>query len=81
MPKPDDDVCVLRICVHVCVHLPCLQSKLVRMGFEQLVEAREWYALLSIALGSLDLDSPSLASLPKALAASKKLKSFRETQQ
>jgi hypothetical protein len=51
------------------------QSKLVRLGFEQQLEAQEWYALLAIALGTLDLNSPSLASLPKALAASKKMRS------
>jgi hypothetical protein len=49
----------------------------VRLGFEQQHEAQEWFALLSIALGTLDLNSPSLASLPKALAASKKMSSLK----
>lgn len=54
-----------------------LQSKLVRLGFETQQEAREWYALLAIALGNIDIDSPSLAELPKALAASGKIKSHK----
>lgn len=57
--------------------MPCVQSKLVRLGFEQQLEAQEWYALLSVALGTLDIHSPSLASLPKALAASKKARSYK----
>jgi hypothetical protein len=53
------------------------QHKLVRLGFETQLEAQEWYALLSIALGTLSLDCPSLDSLPTALAASKKARSFK----
>jgi hypothetical protein len=49
----------------------------VRLGFETQLEAQEWYALLSIALGTLSLDCPSLNSLPKALAASKKALSYK----
>jgi hypothetical protein len=59
---------------HKIAPLPCVSSqhKLVRLGFETQLEAQEWYALLSIALGSISLDCPSLDSLPKALAASEK---------
>lgn len=55
-----------------------LQSKLVRLGFEKQVDAQEWYALLAICMGIIDTNSPSLASLPKALAASKKLQSVKQ---
>lgn len=65
------------ICVCTCAAVLCLQSKLVRIGFEQQLQAQEWYALLSIAMGIIDLDSPTLASLPTALAASKKAGSFK----
>ncbi len=60
-----------------CVAVLYLQSKLVRIGFEEQLQAQEWYALLSIAMGIIDLNDPTLASLPTALAASKKAHSFR----
>lgn len=49
---------------------------MVRLGFERQIDAQEWYALLSVCMGTIDVDSPTLASLPKALAASKQIRSF-----
>lgn len=71
-----DFVCLVYVCHPLAAR--CVQSKLVRVGFESLLEAQEWHALLAICMGGLDLDSPSLANLPKALAASKKMLSFKE---
>jgi hypothetical protein len=55
------------------------QHKLVRLGFEFQKEAQEWYSLIAICLGQLDVNSPALATLPKALAASKKMAGAKES--
>lgn len=55
----------------------CTQAKMVRLGFEELREAQEWYALLAIVMGLLDLEDPALQQLPKALSMSQKLRSLK----
>jgi hypothetical protein len=62
----------------VCTHANT-QHKLIRLGFEFQKEAQEWYSLVAICLGQLDINSLALATLPKALAASKKIASAKES--
>eukprot|EP00775_Hariotina_reticulata_P002931 gene2931-3217_t len=55
---------------------PAGQAKMVRLGFEELLEAQEWYALLAIVMGLLDLEDPVLQQLPKASSMSQTLRSL-----
>lgn len=58
-----------------CTHtFPCsLQSKVLRLGFENQHEAEEWYALVAIAMQTMPHDHQRLEKLPLARAASTKM--------
>lgn len=49
----------------------------MRLGFEKQRDAQEWFALIAFCLGLIGDDHPTLASLPGALAASKKVHEFK----
>ena len=50
-----------------------LQSKVLRLGFEDELLAQEWYALISIAMQSMPHDHECLQKLPMAREASQKM--------